>query len=81
MPNALFRRRVAAARASLVAWVRDFLAMHRRELRVSDLDTAAFVIVAAAEGVAVNASPEFYLGRGADELATLFELYLTGRSS
>jgi hypothetical protein len=81
VPNALFRRRVAAARASLVEWVRDFLAMHRRELRVGDLDTAAFVIVAAAEGVAMNASPEFYLGRGADELTTLFGRYLTGRPS
>jgi AcrR family transcriptional regulator len=81
VPNALFRRRVAAARASLVAWVRDFLAVHQGELRVSDLDTAAFVIVAAAEGVALNATPEFYLGRGPDELATLFERYLTGRSS
>jgi hypothetical protein len=28
-----------------------------------------------------NATPEFYLGRGPDELATLFERYLTGRSS
>jgi AcrR family transcriptional regulator len=81
VPNALFRRRVAAARGSVVEWVRDFLAMHRRELRVGDLDTAAFVIVAAAEGVAVNASPEFYLGRGADELTTLFGRYLTGRPS
>jgi AcrR family transcriptional regulator len=81
VPNALFRRRVAGARASLVEWVRAFLAMHRRELRVSDLDTAAFVIVAAAEGVALNATPEFYLGRGPEELATLFERYLTGGPS
>ncbi len=77
VPNALFRRRVAAARGGVVQWVRDFLAMHARELRVENLDTAAFVIVSAAEGVAMNASPEFYRRRGADELASLFTRYLT----
>jgi AcrR family transcriptional regulator len=81
VPNALFRRRVAAARGSVVAWMRDFLAVHRRELRVRDLDTAAFLIVAAAEGVAMNASPELYLAHGADELATLFTRYLTRHPS
>ncbi len=81
VPNTLFRRRVAAARGSVVGWVREFLAVHRRELRVQDLDTAAFLVVAAAEGVAMNASPEFYRRRGAEELTTLFERYLTsGRS-
>lgn len=77
VPNALFRRRVAAARGGVVQWVRDFLAMHARELRVENLDPAAFVIVSAAEGVAMNASPEFYRRRGADELASLFTRYLT----
>ena len=81
IPNALFHRRVATARGSVVAWVRELLVLHRKQLRVEDLDAAAFVIVAAAEGVAMNASPEFYLGRGADELTTLFGLYLTGRPS
>ncbi len=77
VPNALFRRRVEEARGGVIAWVRNFLAQRRRELRVRDLDTAAFVIVAAAEGVAMTASPEFYRKRGADELATLFTRYLT----
>jgi AcrR family transcriptional regulator len=77
VPNALFRRRVEEARGSVVAWVRNFLAQRGRELRVRDLDTATFVIVAAAEGVAMTASPEFYRKRGADELATLFTRYLT----
>lgn len=81
VPNALFRRRVEEARGSVVEWMRTFLALHRRELRVRDLDTAAFVIVAAAEGVAMTASPEFYLRRGADELATLFTRYLTAAPS
>lgn len=81
VPNALFRRRVEEARGSVVAWMRNFLALHRRELRVRDLDTAAFLIVAAAEGVAMTASPEFYRKRGADELATLFTRYLTASPS
>ncbi len=81
VPNALFRRRVSAARGSVVGWVRDFLAFHQHELRVQDLDTAAFLLVAASEGVAMNASPEFYRRRGAEELTILFERYLTrGRS-
>jgi AcrR family transcriptional regulator len=77
VPSALFRRRVAAARGEVISWVRDLLAAHRRELRVWDLDTAAFVIVSCAEGVAMNASPEFYRMEAADELATLFTRYLT----
>jgi AcrR family transcriptional regulator len=81
VPNALFRRRVAEARGSLIEWVREFLAAHRSEIRVPDLDVAAFVVVAAAEGVAINASPEFYRARGADELTTVFTRYLTGSSA
>lgn len=80
VPKALFRRRVAEARGAVVDRVREFLASHRGEIRVPDLDVAAFVVVAAAEGVAINASPEFYRARGADELATMFERYLTGSS-
>jgi AcrR family transcriptional regulator len=81
VPNALFRRRVAEARGGVVAWVRDLLASHRKELRVHDLDAAAFVVVSAAEGIAMNASPEFFRERGAEELATLFTRYLTRRSA
>ncbi len=81
VPNALFRRRVAEARGNVVEWVREFLASHRSELRVRDLDVAAFVVVAAAEGVAINASPEFYRARGADELTTVFTRYLTDSSA
>jgi AcrR family transcriptional regulator len=80
VPNALFRRRVAEARGSVIDRVRGFLALHRRELAVRDLDAAAFILVAAAEGVALTASPEFYRARGAEELATMFTRYLTGSS-
>ncbi len=78
VPNALFRRRVAEARGRLVDWVHALLASHRSEIQVRDLDVAAFLLVSAAEGVAVNSSPEFYRSRGADELALLFSRYLTG---
>jgi len=78
VPNALFRRRVAEARGSVIEWVRAFLASHRSEIRVRDLDVAAFVVVAAAEGVAINASPEFYRARVANELTVVFTRYLTG---
>jgi AcrR family transcriptional regulator len=77
VPNALFRRRVGAARGKVIEWVRDLLALHRKQLRVTDLDTAAFMLVAAAEGVAMTASPDFYRGSGADELTLLFTRYLT----
>lgn len=78
VPDALFRRRIAEARTTIIAWVREFLASHRREIRVRDLEAAAFVIVSAAEGVALNANAAFYVARGADELTTMFTRYLTG---
>lgn len=81
VPNALFRRRVAEARGSVIDWVRTFLASHRTEIRVPDLEVAAFLVVAAAEGVAMNSSLEFYRERAADELATMLILYLSGGSA
>jgi hypothetical protein len=65
----------------VIDWVREFLASHRSEIRVPDLDVAAFVVVTAAEGVAINASAEFYRARVADELAMVFTRYLTGSSA
>jgi AcrR family transcriptional regulator len=76
VPNALFHRRVAETRGSVVAWVRSLLASHATELRVKDLDAAAFVVVAAAEGVALNATSEFFQTRGAEEVAAMFTRYL-----
>jgi AcrR family transcriptional regulator len=81
VPNGLFRRRVSDARGGVVEWIRGFLSTHRREVRVRDFEVAAFVIVAAAEGIAMNASPEFYRNRGADEVTTLFTRYLTTGSA
>lgn len=81
VPNALFRRRVGTARSDVVAWVRAFLEAHRREIRVDDLDTAAFLIVTTAEGVAMNASAEFYRTSGSEELTRLFTRYLTASAA
>ena len=81
VPNGLFRRRVSEARGNVVELIRDFLSIHRRELRVRDFEAAAFVIVAASEGIAMNASPEFYRNGGAEEVATLFTRYLTTGSA
>ena len=78
VPHALFRRRVTEARGSVIDWVREFLESHREEIRVRDLDVAAFVVVSAVEGVAINASAELYRARVADELTTVFMRYLTG---
>ena len=76
VPNALFGRRVAEARGEVVAWIRTFLEAHRKEVTVRDLDVAAFILVAAAEGVAINASADLYRTGLADELATVFTRYL-----
>lgn len=45
VPNALFRRRVEEARGSVVAWVRNFLALHRRGLREPAAAAAALAAV------------------------------------
>jgi AcrR family transcriptional regulator len=81
VPHALFRRRVAEARGTVIEWVREYLTSHASEIRVRDLDAAAFVLVAAAEGVAITASPEFYGERAADELTIVFTRYLTEAST
>ncbi len=81
VPEGLFRRRVAAARGRVIALTREFLAAHRSEIHVSDLDIASFVLVTAAEGVAMSSSAEFYRERCTDELTLAFTRYLTGRGT
>ncbi len=75
VPNTLFRTRLGQARGRVVAFVRDMLST-RPGLRPRDVDTAAFVVVAAAEGVAMNATPDFIRGNGVDELASMLARYL-----
>ena len=78
VPGAAFRRRLAGARTSVIEFVRRFLEAHRHELRVGDLDLAAFVVVSAAEGIGANASRDQFGEDLAAEIATLLTLYLTG---
>ena len=78
MPRATFRHHLAAARGVVIERVRLLLEQHRRELRVTELDLAAFLVVSAAEGVGCNATRDVFDERLAAELSTLFRLYLTG---
>lgn len=78
VPGAVFRRRLVVARRSVVALTRRLLEVRRHELRVDDLDLAAFLVVSTAEGIGVNASREQFGDRLAGEVATLLTFYLTG---
>jgi AcrR family transcriptional regulator len=78
VPGATFRRHLADARHLVVAFVKELLEQHREELRVTDLDLAAFMVVSAAEGIGGNASVERFDQRLAEELGTLVRAYLTG---
>ena len=78
VPGAIFRRRLLAARESVFGFARQILEVHRSELRVTDLDLAAIIVVSAAEGIASNISEELFDERLAEEAATLMILYLKG---
>ena len=78
VPDSAFRRRLAGAREQATVFVRELLEAHRDELRVTDLELAAFLVVSMAEGVGYNASEDQFDDRLASELGTVFRLYLTG---
>jgi AcrR family transcriptional regulator len=78
VPHPTFRGHLADARNVVVALVKGILEEHRAELRVEDLDLAAFLVVSAIEGVGANASEEFFDDRLAQELASLIKAYLIG---
>jgi AcrR family transcriptional regulator len=80
VPGAAFRRHLAGARKIVVGLVRQLLEMHRDELRVPDLDLAAFVVVSAVEGVGGNVEAQVFDARLARELVSLVVSYLTGRA-
>ncbi|MGI9433128.1 MAG: TetR/AcrR family transcriptional regulator, partial [Myxococcota bacterium] len=80
VPGANFRRQLAEARTQVLGFVRELLESRRHELRVADLDLAAFVIASAIEGIAGNASREFLNERLAEEMTDLLESYLVGPS-
>jgi AcrR family transcriptional regulator len=78
VPGSSFRRRLADARQRVIRFARQLLEAHRAELRVGDLDLAAFIVVSAAEGIASSASDEQFGESLAQETTTLLDLYLTG---
>jgi hypothetical protein len=81
VPGAAFRRRLAAAREQVVGFIRQLLETHRQDLRVTDLDLAAFVVVSTAEGIASNASDALFDDRLVQEIGSLLNLYLTGEAA
>jgi AcrR family transcriptional regulator len=78
VPNALLRSRLAERNERAVAFARRLLEAHRAEIRVDDLDLAAFMLVHATQGIALSASPELFGERLTTELARLFTRYLQG---
>lgn len=78
VPGAAFRSQLARARRAVLVIVRDLLEAHRAELRVRDVDLAAFLLVSAAEGVGGNASDDRFGEPLARELADLARAYLVG---
>lgn len=79
VPNATYRRHLAEARQLVLRLIQRLLEDHRTELRVTNLELAAFVAVSAAEGIAANATSEFFDEQLAQEIAALLKIYLTGR--
>ncbi len=80
VPGAVFRRRLADARRSVIAFMRQLLEAHHQELRVTDLDLAAFIAVSAAEGIGSNVSADLFGDRLAEEIAMLLTRYLTAET-
>ncbi len=76
VPGAIFRSRLENGRRAVVEFVRQLLEAHRAELRVDDLELAAFVTVSAAEGIASNSSGDLFDDRIVDEIVTVLRLYL-----
>jgi AcrR family transcriptional regulator len=79
VPGSALQRRLVRARAEVVDFIRQLLEARRRELRVTDLDLAALVVVGAAEGVAMSASDDVFGDRLANEVSAMLNLYLTGQ--
>lgn len=80
VPGAVFRRHMGLARDAVIGVVRGILEVHQDELRVVDLDLAAFMVVAAAEGIGAKVDTKHFDEELADEVAILLTLYLTGRA-
>jgi AcrR family transcriptional regulator len=76
VPGGLFRRRLRDANALAIGLVRRLLAVHRLELRVRNLDRAAWLVVHTAQALALSSEPEVFDDRLVDETTELFARYL-----
>lgn len=76
VPGATFRRRLGEAREVVVALVAQLLEAHRREVTVSDLDLAAFLVVSAVEGIGANLRSTQLDARLPIEITRLVTCYL-----
>jgi AcrR family transcriptional regulator len=81
VPGAAFRSRLGDARATVVALVSRLLEAHRREVKVADLDLAAFLIVSAVEGIGANLHSSQLDARLASEITSLVTRYLQGSTT
>jgi AcrR family transcriptional regulator len=78
VPGATFRVHLDRARREVVLLVQRLLERHRSELRVNDLELAAFVAVSAVEGIAAASPNERFDTRLAREMEELLRIYLIG---
>jgi AcrR family transcriptional regulator len=76
VPNAALGRAVGEARIAIVEFTRNLLEQYRDQLRISDLELAAFMIVASAEGIGMNARPDLYNEDLVEPLVTMLSRYL-----
>jgi AcrR family transcriptional regulator len=79
-PEGALAAQLAPAREQVIGFVRLILEAHRSELRVPDLDLAAFVTVSAVEGIAAAATNERFDDRLRQEIEDLLRAYLTGQT-
>lgn len=76
VPNDLLRNQVNRARLPIVEMLATVLRLYENDLGVTDINSAAQLIVAASEGVVLHAKEEEFNDHLADELARMFEGYL-----
>lgn len=76
VPNARLRKRLAERNTRALAFVRRLLDAHRADLTVEDPEIAAFMVVHAAQGIALAANRDLFGERLTAELARLFARYL-----
>mgnify|MGYP003553242181 CR=1 FL=1 len=67
---------LTSALRALQEFIREVLEVYREEIRVSDLDKAAYVLVSCSEGLGSRADARFFSEGLVDEMTDLFSRYL-----